>query len=120
MSKIDFTKLFTFVNAADHDVFVTKYITPAEGATRLTDYDNKICFLESSQEIFTHGKIYGINNTADVANLVLVVNALDEYVGDIPEGASSKTIVDYIVEKCTEVYNSILPIKTSQIDKLFE
>lgn len=117
---MDLNKLFTIVNTADHDAFISKYVSPEEGVTRLPDYDNKICFLESSQEVFTHGKIYGINNTADVASLVQLLNALDEYIGDIPEGASSKTIVDYIVEKCTEVYNSIQSITSPQIDKLFE
>ena len=71
------------------DVFKTKYVTAT--TNRDTSYDNKVVFLEKTQEIFTKGKLYGTN--------IRDFNDLKALVGTIPSGATSTNIIDYINEK---------------------
>lgn len=78
-------KLLVHVPSAICDGFKTKYV---DGADR--SYDNKVVFLEKTQEIFTQGKIYGTN--------IQDFNALKTLVGAIPADATSTNIVDYISE----------------------
>ena len=84
-------KIFIRVPEAKCDAFINKYVRPTSGS-RDTSYDAKIVFLEKSQEVFTQGKVYGLNNTADVA-------ALTEYIGTMPTKANGEpyaNIVEYI------------------------
>lgn len=101
-------KLFVFVYTSDCESFRSIYIEPIEGVERKTDYDNKIVFLEDNQELFTQGKIYGINN-------VEALNLLAQYVGEIPSTSKSTNIINYI----NEVYSSISNISNEKIDLLF-
>ena len=71
------------------DGFKTKYITAT--TNRDTSYDNKVVFLEKTQEIFTKGKLYGTN--------IGDFNDIKALVGTIPSGATSTNIIDYINEK---------------------
>lgn len=79
-------KLLVHVPSNLCDGFKTKYV---DGTDR--SYDNKVVFLEKTQEIFTKGKLYGTN--------IQDFNALKDLVGEIPSGATSTNIVDYINEK---------------------
>ena len=78
-------KLLVHVPLALCDGFKTKYVNGTDRS-----YDNKVVFLEKTQEIFTQGKIYGTN--------IQDFNALKTLVGKIPAGATSTNIVDYISE----------------------
>lgn len=78
-------KLLVHVPSALCDGFKTKYVTGTDRS-----YDSKVVFLEKTQEIFTHGKIYGTN--------IQDFNALKALVGTIPSGATSTNVVDYITE----------------------
>lgn len=71
------------------DGFKEKYVNGNDRS-----YDNKLVFLEKTQEIFTQGKIYGTN--------IQDFNTLKALVGTIPADATSTNIVDYI----SEVINS--------------
>ena len=71
------------------DGFKTKYVTAT--TNRDTSYDNKVVFLEKTQEIFTKGKLYGTN--------IGDFNDLKALVGTIPSGATSTNVIDYINEK---------------------
>lgn len=84
----DLKKLLVHVPSSACDGFKATYVT---GEGRSTAYDNKIVFLEKTQEIFTKGKLYGAN--------ISDFNALKELVGTIPAGATSTNVVDYIAEK---------------------
>ena len=72
------------------DEFKTKYVTAA--TNRDTSYDNKVVFLEKTQEIFTKGKLYCTNNIGDF-------NDLKALVGTIQSGDTSNNIIDYINAK---------------------
>ena len=79
-------KLLVHVPSNLCDGFKTKYVNGTDRS-----YDNKVVFLEKTQEIFTKGKLYGTN--------VQDFNALKTLVGTIPSGATSTNIIDYINEK---------------------
>ena len=79
-------KLLVHVPSALCDGFKTKYVNGTDRS-----YDNKVVFLEKTQEIFTKGKLYGTN--------IGDFNDLKALVGTIPSGATSTNIVDYINEK---------------------
>ena len=79
-------KLLVHVPSALCDGFKTKYVYGID-----TSYDNKVVFLEKTQESFTKGKLYGTN--------IGDFNDLKTLVGKIPESATSTNIVDYINEK---------------------
>lgn len=79
-------KLLVHVPSNLCDGFKTKYVNGTDRS-----YDNKVVFLEKTQEIFTKGKLYG-TNIGDFNNLKALV-------GTIPSGATSTNIVDYINEK---------------------
>lgn len=78
-------KLLVHVPSDLCDGFKKKYV---KGTDR--SYDNKIVFLEKTQEIFTKGKLYGttFEDFDDLKNRV----------GEIPSGATSTNLVDYISE----------------------
>ena len=78
-------KLLVHVPSNLCDVFKTKYVNGTDRS-----YDNKVVFLEKTQEIFTQGKLYGTN--------IEDFSALKELVGTIPTGATSTNIVAYISE----------------------
>lgn len=78
-------KLLVHVPSNLCDGFKTRYVNGTDRS-----YDNKVVFLEKTQEIFTQGKIYGTN--------IQDFNALKTLVGTIPAGATSTNIVDYISE----------------------
>ena len=78
-------KLLVHVPSNLCDGFKTKYVNGTDRS-----YDNKVVFLEKTQEIFTKGKIYGTN--------IQDFNALKTLVGTIPEGATATDIVNYIKE----------------------
>ena len=78
-------KLLVHVPSNLCDGFKTKYVNGTDRS-----YDNKIVFLEKTQEIFTQGKLYGTN--------IEDFSALKELVGEIPSGATSTNIVAYISE----------------------
>lgn len=84
MAKLN--KLLVHVPSNLCDGFKTKYVNGTDRS-----YDNKVVFLEKTQEIFTQGKIYGTN--------IQDFNALKTLVGTIPAGATSTNVVDYINEK---------------------
>lgn len=111
----DLQKLFVLVSTTDTEAFKSKYVTAGE--SRLTDYDSKIVFLEGTNEIFTNGRLFGLNNLADIAALAALVNALDAYIGEIPEGATSTNIVDYIAEYVGK--SAVVPVTNEEIDNLF-
>ena len=79
-------KLLVHVPSNLCDGFKNKYVNGTDRS-----YDNKVVFLEKTQEIFTQGKIYGTN--------IQDFNALKTLVGTIPAGATSANVVDYINEK---------------------
>lgn len=79
-------KLLVHVPSNLCDGFKTKYVNGTDRS-----YDNKVVFLEKTQEIFTKGKLYGTN--------IGDFNDLKALVGTIPSGATSTNIVDYINEK---------------------
>lgn len=79
-------KLLVHVPSNLCDGFKTKYVNGTDRS-----YDNKVVFLEKTQEIFTKGKLYGTN--------IQDFTALKNLVGEIPSGAASTNIVDYINEK---------------------
>ena len=79
-------KLLVHVPSNLCDGFKTKYVNGTDRS-----YDNKVVFLEKTQEIFTKGKLYGTN--------IQDFNALKTLVGTIPSGATSTNIIDYINEK---------------------
>ena len=79
-------KLLVHVPSNLCDGFKTKYVNGTDRS-----YDNKVVFLEKTQEIFAKGKIYGTN--------IQDFNALKTLVGTIPAGATSTNVVDYINEK---------------------
>lgn len=72
------------------DGFKEKYVNGTDRS-----YDNKLVFLEKTQEIFTQGKIYGTN--------IQDFNTLKALVGTIPADATSTNIVDYISEMISKV-----------------
>lgn len=78
-------KLLVHVPSNLCDGFKTKYVNGTDRS-----YDNKVVFLEKTQEIFTKGKLYGTN--------IGDFNDLKALVGTIPEGAASTNIVNYISE----------------------
>ena len=78
-------KLLVHVPSNLCDGFKTKYVNGTDRS-----YDNKVVFLEKTQEIFTQGKLYGTN--------IEDFSALKELVGTIPSGATSTNIVAYISE----------------------
>ena len=84
-------KILVYVPSNLCDEFKTKYVTAA--TNRDTSYDNKVVFLEKTQEIFTKGKLYGTNNN------IGDFNDLKALVGTIPSDATSTNIIDYINEK---------------------
>ena len=90
----------------------------AVGEFRLTDYDSKSVFLEGTNEIFTNGRLFGLNNLTDIATLTALVNALDAYIGEIPEGATSTDIVNYIKEY-VDGSLAMTPVTNEEIDALF-
>ena len=53
----DLQKLFVLVSTAETAAFKTKYVGTSDKS-----YDNKICFLEGTSEIYTKGHIYGMSN----------------------------------------------------------
>lgn len=110
-------KLFVIVSEALHNSFVEKYLTPTGDISRDTSYDGKIVFLEKTKEIFTNGKLFGLDNTSDVEALTLIVNGLSELIGDIPAGATSTNIVDYIAEYVGK--SAFVPVTNEEIDNLF-
>ena len=112
-------KLFVIVSDAFHNSFVEKYLSPVNVATRDNSYDNKIVFLEKTKEIFTNGKLFALNNTADVEALTLIVNGLVDLVGDIPADATSTNIVDYIAEYVAGLNLPMTPVTNAEIDALF-
>ena len=112
----DLQKLFVLVSTTDTDAFKSKYVTAGE--SRLTDYDSKIVFLEGTNEIFTNGRLFGLNNLADIATLTALVNALDAYIGEIPAGATSTDIVNYIKEY-VDGSLAMTPVTAEEIDALF-
>ena len=79
-------KLLVHVPSNLCDGFKTKYVNGTDRS-----YDNKVVFLEKTQEIFTKGKLYGTN--------IGDFNDLKALVGTIPSDATSTNIVDYINEK---------------------
>ena len=81
-------KLLVHVPSDLCDGFKTKYVTAT--TNRNTSYDNKVVFLEKTQEIFTKGKLYGTTFKE--------FDDLKKLVGEIPKGATSKDIVHYISE----------------------
>ena len=78
-------KLLVHVPSDLCDGFKTKYVNGTDRS-----YDNKVVFLEDTQEIFTQGKLYGTN--------VKAFDNLKKLIGEIPSGADSKDIVHYISE----------------------
>ena len=81
-------KLLVHVPSNLCDGFKTKYVNGTDRS-----YDNKVVFLEDTQEIFTQGKLYGTSITH-----IKDFNDLKDRVGTIPSGAASNNIVDYISE----------------------
>ena len=81
-------KLLVHVPLALCEGFKEKYVKDTDRRDR--SYDNKVVFLEDTQEIFTQGKLYGTNVTD--------FNELRDIVGTIPADAVSNNIVDYITE----------------------
>lgn len=81
-------KLLVHVPLALCEGFKEKYVKDTDRRDR--SYDNKVVFLEDTQEIFTQGKLYGTN--------VKDFNELKTKVGTIPADAVSNNIVDYITE----------------------
>ena len=81
-------KLLVHVPSDLCDGFKTKYVNGTDRS-----YDNKVVFLEKTQEIFTKGKLYGTSITH-----IKDFNDLKDRVGTIPSGAASNNIVDYISE----------------------
>lgn len=81
-------KLLVNVPTALCEGFKEKYVKDTDRRDR--SYDNKVVFLEDTQEIFTQGKLYGTNVTD--------FNELKTKVGTIPADAVSNNIVDYITE----------------------
>ena len=80
------------------DSFMSIFVAPESGVIRDTSYDGKIVFLEKTQEIFAQGRLYGLNNTADVA-------ALSRYVGTLPL-KDDGTPYESVVEMLEEIKNS--------------
>ena len=78
-------KLLVHVPSNLCDGFKTKYVNGTDRS-----YDNKVVFLEKTQEIFTKGKLYGTN--------IGDFNDLKALVGTIPAGATSTNVVNYISE----------------------
>lgn len=78
-------KLLVHVPSNLCDGFKNKYVNGTDRS-----YDNKVVFLEKTQEIFTKGKLYG-TNIGDFNNLKALV-------GTIPSGATSTNVVNYISE----------------------
>lgn len=78
-------KLLVHVPSNLCDGFKTKYVNGTDRS-----YDNKVVFLEKTQEIFTKGKLYGTN--------IEDFGALKDLVGTIPSDAASDNIADYISE----------------------
>ena len=99
-------KLLVHVPSALCDGFKTKYVNGTDRS-----YDNKVVFLEKTQEIFTKGKIYGTN--------IQDFNALKTLVGTIPAGATSTNIVDYINEKINSA-DHIHSVSKKSGEKLIE
>ena len=81
-------KLLVHVPSNLCDGFKTKYVNGTDRS-----YDNKVVFLEKTQEIFTQGKLYGTSITH-----IKAFNDLKDLVGEIPSGADSTNIVAYISE----------------------
>ena len=99
-------KLLVHVPSNLCDGFKTKYVNGTDRS-----YDNKVVFLEKTQEIFTKGKIYGTN--------IQDFNALKTLVGTIPAGATSTNIVDYINEKINSA-DHIHSVSKKSDEKLIE
>ena len=98
-------KLLVHVPSSLCDDFRNKYIK--DGANRDKSYDSKVVFLEDTKEIFTKGKIYGIN--------IEDFNALKKLVSTLPEGTTD--IVDYINEKINNA-NHIHSVSTKSGENL--
>lgn len=82
---VNLNKLLIKVPTNLCDGFKDKYVNGTDRS-----YDNKLVFLEKTQEIFTQGKIYGTN--------IQDFSALKTLVGTIPADATSTNIIDYIFE----------------------
>lgn len=89
--------MFILVTEDKHDSFIETYLNPSDGVTRDTTYDDKIVFLEKTQEIFTKGRIYGINNNSDVEALTLLIGTLPKK----EDNSEYANIIEYIQEMCT-------------------
>ena len=109
----ELNKIFTLVQPADQDAFVAKYIRPAEGQPRYTDYDQKIVFLAKTYEIFTAGRIFGINTLDDIKWVC------NNYIGAIPQVEGVTTVIGYINYMTKEVYDSVESISEDTINELF-
>ena len=84
-------KLLVHVPSSLCDDFKNKYVT-AE-TNRDQSYDNKIVFLEKTQEIFAKGKIYS-TSVIDFSSLQQLVSSIKELVGsELPEGVTSTNII---------------------------
>ena len=105
--------LFVEVPVELCEQFRNAYVVSSK--SRLTDYDNKIVFLSDKHEIFSKGNIYSAS-IDDLASLTKIVNSLIDYIGDIPEGYESASIVDYISEYINKTFVSIT---NEEIDSLF-
>ena len=105
--------LFVEVPVELCEQFRNAYVVSSK--SRLTDYDNKIVFLSDKHEIFSKGSIYSAS-IDDLASLTEIVNSLIDYIGDIPEGYKSTSIVDYISEYINKTFASIT---NEEIDSLF-
>lgn len=102
-------KLLVHVPLALCEGFKEKYVKDTDRRDR--SYDNKVVFLEDTQEIFTQGKLYGTN--------VKDFNELKTKVGTIPVDAVSNNIVDYITELISKA-GYIESVKKKDLEKYIE
>ena len=99
-------KLLVHVPSNLCDGFKNKYVNGTDRS-----YDNKVVFLEKTQEIFTKGKLYGTN--------IGDFNDLKALVGTIPSDATSTNIVEYISEKINSA-DHIHSVSKKSGEKLIE
>ena len=99
-------KLLVHVPSNLCDGFKTKYVNGTDRS-----YDNKVVFLEKTQEIFTKGKLYGTN--------IGDFNDLKALVGTIPSGATSTNVVNYISEMISKA-DHIHSVSKKSDEKLIE
>lgn len=66
-------KNFVYITSGKSQSFLEKYVSPPPGTTRDTEHDKRICFIEGTGEIFTHGKLFGANSE-EVSNLASLVS----------------------------------------------